>query len=199
MKMVLASKSPRRQEILRKYIQDFAVVESDVEEEMDDLLAPEALAMSLAYQKAADVQNQVGAEDLILAADTIVVADRVLGKPKDRADAKAMVESLAGRRHAVITGIALLQGEKRVVDYQLTEVAFAPMSELEIEGYLDAGDYGDKAGAYGIQGFAEPFVEEIRGSYSNVVGLPVERLYQLLKQYFDVDLMKGMTGSNEKE
>lgn len=199
MKMVLASKSPRRQEILRKYIQDFAVVESDVEEVMDDLLAPEALAMSLAYQKAADVQNQVGAEALILAADTIVVADRVLGKPKDRADAKVMVESLAGKRHAVITGIALLQGEKRVVDYQLTEVAFAPMSEAEIEGYLDAGDYGDKAGAYGIQGFAEPFVEEIRGSYSNVVGLPVERLYQLLKRHFDMDLMKGMTGSNEKK
>lgn len=199
MRMVLASKSPRRQEILRKYIQDFAVVESDVEEVMDDLLLPEALAMSLAYQKAADVQNQVGGEDLILAADTIVVADRVLGKPKDRADAKAMVESLAGKRHAVITGIALLQGEKRVVDYQLTEVVFAPMSEAEIEGYLDAGDYGDKAGAYGIQGFAEPFVEEIRGSYSNVVGLPVERLYQLLKRHFDVDLMKGMTGSNEKK
>jgi len=199
MRMVLASKSPRRQEILRKYIQDFAVVESDVEEVMDDLIAPEALAMSLAYQKAADVQNQVGGEALILAADTIVVADRVLGKPKDRADAKAMVESLAGKRHAVITGIALLHEEKRVVDYQLTEVAFAPMSEVEIEGYLDAGDYGDKAGAYGIQGFAEPFVEEIRGSYSNVVGLPVERLYQLLKRHFDVDLMKGMTGSNEKK
>lgn len=199
MRMVLASKSPRRQEILRKYIQDFAIVESDVEEVMDDLIAPEALAMSLAYQKAADVQNQVGGEALILAADTIVVADRVLGKPKDRADAKAMVESLAGKRHAVITGIALLHEEKRVVDYQLTEVAFATMSEVEIEGYLDAGDYCDKAGAYGIQGFAEPFVEEIRGSYSNVVGLPVERLYQLLKRHFDVDLMKGMTGSNEKE
>jgi len=199
MKMVLASKSPRRQEILRKYIQDFIIVESDFEEIMDDSLAPEALAMSLAYQKAADVQSQVGDQALILAADTIVVADRVLGKPKDRADAKAMIKSLEGKRHAVITGIALLLGEKRVVDYQMTQVAFAPMSEEEIEGYLNAGDYGDKAGAYGIQGYAEPFVEEIRGSYSNVVGLPVERLYQVLKRDFGLDLMKGMTVSNEEE
>lgn len=199
MKMVLASKSPRRQEILRKYMQDFIIVESKLEEIMDDSMAPEALAMSLAYQKAADVQSQVGDRALILAADTIVVADRVLGKPKDRADAKAMIENLQGRRHAVITGIALLQGEKRVVDYQLTQVAFAPMSEEEIEGYLNAGDYGDKAGAYGIQGYAEPFVEEIRGSYSNVVGLPVERLYQVLKRDFGLDLMKGMTVSNEEE
>lgn len=197
MKMVLASKSPRRQEILRKYIRDFEIVESDVEEVMDDSMAPEALAMSLAYQKAADVQQKVDEDALVLAADTIVVADCVLGKPKDRADAKAMIESLAGKRHAVITGIALLQGERKVVDYQLTEVTFAPMTDAEIESYLDAGDYSDKAGAYGIQGFAEPFVEEIRGSYSNVVGLPVEQVYQLLKREFELDLMKGMTGFNE--
>ncbi len=197
MKIVLASKSPRRQEIISKYIKEFEIVESQVEEVMDSRLDPAALAMSLAYQKAADVCKQVAHDDLVIAADTIVVADRVLGKPKDRADAKEMILSLAGNTHAVITGIALIQGEIKVVDHQCTQVTFSSMSEAEVEAYLNAGDYGDKAGAYGIQGYAEPFIKEIRGSYSNVVGLPVERLYPLLKTYFDVNLMKGTMVDHE--
>jgi septum formation protein len=207
MGIVLASKSPRRQEIISKYIKDFEIVESQVEEVMDSQMDPAALAMSLAYQKAADVQRQVAHDDLVIAADTIVVnasvmdasavVKRVLGKPKDRADAKAMILSLAGKAHLVITGIALIQGETKVVDHQCTRVTFSAMSEAEVEAYLDAGDYGDKAGAYGIQGYAEPFIQEIRGSYSNVVGLPVERLYPLLKTHFNVNLMKGTMAAHE--
>lgn len=212
MGIVLASKSPRRQEIISKYIKDFEIVESQVEEAMDSQMDPAALAMSLAYQKAADVQRQVAHDDLVIAADTIVVntsvvntsvmdasvvVERVLGKPKDRADAKAMILSLAGKAHLVITGIALIQGETKVVDHQCTRVTFSAMSEAEVEAYLDAGDYGDKAGAYGIQGYAEPFIQEIRGSYSNVVGLPVERLYPLLKTHFNVNLMKGTMAAHE--
>ncbi len=207
MGIVLASKSPRRQEIISKYIKDFEIVESQVEEVMDSQMDPAALAMSLAYQKAADVQRQVAHDDLVIAADTIVVntsvmdastvVERVLGKPKDRADAKAMILSLAGKAHLVITGIALIQGETKVVDHQCTRVTFSAMSEAEVEVYLDAGDYGDKAGAYGIQGYAEPFIQEIRGSYSNVVGLPVERLYPLLKTHFNVNLMKGTMAAHE--
>lgn len=197
MKIVLASKSPRRQEIISKYIKEFEIVESRVEEVMDSRLDPAALAMSLAYQKAADVCRQVAHDDLVIAADTIVVADRVLGKPKDRAEAKEMIFSLAGKTHAVITGIALIQGETKVVDHQRTQVTFSSMSEAEVEAYLNAGDYEDKAGAYGIQGYAEPFIQEIRGSYSNVVGLPVERLYPLLKAHFNVNLMKGTMADHE--
>jgi septum formation protein len=207
MRIVLASKSPRRQEIISKYIKDFIIVESSVEEAMDDLLDPAALAMSLAYQKAADVQQQVEEDDLVIAADTIVVTPstvgekgqkkRILGKPKDRADAKNMIQSLAGKTHMVLTGIALLQGEIKVVDHQCTWVSFSAMNEAEVEAYLDAGDYGDKAGAYGIQGYAEPFIQSIRGSYSNVVGLPVERLYPLLKNHFNVNLMKGTMAAHE--
>lgn len=199
MKIVLASKSPRRQEIISKYIKEFEIVESQVEEVMDSRLDPAALAMSLAYQKAADVCRQVEHEDLVIAADTIVVADRILGKPKDRADAREMIFSLAGKTHEVITGVALIQGTTKVVDHQCTRVTFSSMSEAEVEAYLDAGDYGDKAGAYGIQGYAEPFIQEIRGSYSNVVGLPVERLYPLLKAHFNVDLMKGTMAAHENK
>jgi septum formation protein len=197
--MVLASKSPRRQALLEKYISDFIIEESGIEEVMDDQMDPSALAMSLAYQKAADVQTRRSKDDLILAADTIVVADRVLGKPRSRDEARDMIASLAGKSHEVITGIALLRGETKVVDFQTTRVIFAPMTAEDIENYLDRGDYMDKAGAYGIQGFAEPFIQEMQGSYSNVVGLPVERLYAILREYFDVDLIKGMADSDERE
>lgn len=209
MRIILASKSPRRQEIISKYIKEFIIVESSVEEVMDDSLDPAALAMSLAYQKAADVQERVEDEDLVIAADTIVVRStslggknenqRILGKPKNRTDAKNMIQSLEGKTHMVITGIALLQGGIKVVDHQCTRVRFSAMNEAEVEAYLDAGDYADKAGAYGIQGYAEPFIQGISGSYSNVVGLPVERLYPLLKTHFNVNLMKGQMAAHEDE
>lgn len=182
MDIVLASASPRRQELLRQVGLAFRVIPSNVSEEVADPLTPGELVEHLALIKAADVAaREPGA--LVIGADTIVVVDgAVLGKPKDRADAIAMLERLSGREHQVMTGVALLYGNRRLVSHEETSVRFVPLTRAQIERYVDTGEPMDKAGAYGIQGRASAMISGIEGDYFNVVGLPLCRTVRMLSQ-----------------
>ncbi|HYF79411.1 MAG TPA: Maf family protein [Symbiobacteriaceae bacterium] len=181
--IVLASASPRRQELLRQVGLTFRVVPSQVDEQVSEPMQPGDLVKYLALAKAHDVaQREPGA--LVIGSDTIVVVDdRVLGKPQNRADAIDMLRSLSGRSHQVMTGIALVQGNRQLVDYEVTTVQFRPLNQGEIERYVDSGEPMDKAGAYGIQGRAAAMISAIAGDYFTVVGLPLSRTVQMLAQF----------------
>jgi septum formation protein len=181
--IILASASPRRRELLGQLGLSFTVDPAHVDERVAEPLAPAALVEHLAAIKAAAVAERYP-DHLVIGADTIVVIDgEVLGKPVDRAHAMAMLRRLQGREHQVFTGIALRQGERSIVAHEETVVRFRPLSDGEIERYVDSGDPMDKAGAYGIQGRAGAMIEGIRGDYFNVVGLPLCRLVQLLSSF----------------
>ena len=178
--LVLASKSPRRAEILRAAGLEFVVRPADVHEQRRDGEAPASYARRLALDKAAAVE--IAAGEVVLGADTIVVLDDVvLEKPRDAADARSMLELLSGRTHEVITGICLRCGFRSVVDAAATRVVFAQLASQEIDNYVDSGEPMDKAGAYAIQGLASKFIERIEGDYFNVVGLPVSLVHRHLK------------------
>jgi len=188
MKMILASASPRRAEILRNAGIQFEVRATDVDESR---LADEApgdyirrLALAKALSAAAEYRD-TGQEALILSADTVVVVDAdVLGKPVSQDDARSMLQRLSGRVHEVHTGLALLRSsgaEQRVVE-EITRVHFAPLTDREIEDYIATGEPFDKAGAYGIQGKGGRYVTRIEGCYFNVMGLPLARLWSLLRE-----------------
>jgi septum formation protein len=183
MEIVLASASPRRQELLRQVGLSFRVVPSQVDEQVDEPMAPAALVKHLAVIKAREVaRSEPGA--LVIGADTLVVVDgKVLGKPKDRADAIFMLERLSGRSHQVMTGVAVLHGANEQVIHEVTQVEFLPLAREQIERYVDSGEAMDKAGAYGIQGRAASMVRAIHGDYFNVVGLPLSRTVQLLSAF----------------
>jgi septum formation protein len=183
LEIVLASGSPRRQELLRQVGLSFRVIPSGVDEQVAEPLAPGALVEHLALAKARDVAaREPGA--LVLGADTIVVVDgRILGKPKDRADAIAMLQSLSGRSHQVMTGVALIGGGRELVGHEETTVSFVPLTQRQIERYVDSGEPMDKAGAYGIQGRASAMINGIEGDYFTVVGLPLCRTAQMLSEF----------------
>ena len=168
--LTLASGSPRRRDLLREAGIELVVRTADVDETPRPGEAAGDLVRRLSRAKA----EAVGGEGLVVAADTVVVRDGViLGKPGDAAEARAMLASLAGRSHSVITGFAVLAGERSIVDAVETEVVFRPLDPGLIAEYVATGEPMDKAGAYGIQGLAGRFVQRIAGSYSNVVGLPL--------------------------
>ncbi len=193
MKVILASASPRRKELLSKMNIDFTVVPSSAEEIIDEGLSPQQVAQNLSYLKAKDVFNSLNDKDcsLVIGADTIVVLDGViLGKPKDRAEAYKMLLDLSGKAHSVITGYTVVSRDKIVTDFDKTEVIFNSLSKSLIEEYLDSGLYVGKAGAYGIQdGF--PLVKKFVGSFNNVVGFPTEKISNVLKSF-------GMEATNER-
>ena len=179
--LILASQSPRRSELLATAGFRFTVRVRPVEEARAAGETPVDYARRLAQAKAEAAWD--GADEIVLGADTIVVADgRVLEKPADAADARAMLRLLAGREHTVITGICLRYAGGAIVDHSSTEVCFAPMTDPEIEEYVASGEPMDKAGAYGIQGLASKFVERIDGCYFNVMGLPLSLVYQHLQE-----------------
>lgn len=185
--LVLASQSPRRRQLLERLHVPFTVQPSAVDETLPAGLAPEAAVEALARQKAhAVAQEHPGA--LTLGADTIVVLDRtVLEKPADAAEASAMLRRLSGRTHTVFTGLALVHpaSGRDAEAHEATEVTFAALSEAEIEAYVATGSPLDKAGAYGIQDdLGALFVAGIHGDYYNVVGLPLHRLYRVLREHF---------------
>ena len=185
MRLVLASASPRRADLLRAAGIEFDVIPADVDEAMDVEDTPDGYARRLAHLKAEAVKPQAG-ERPILGADTIVLVDNeVLGKPADPADAKRMLRLLSGREHAVLTAVCLVNplAEARRVQTLVarTIVEFAPLTDEEIDAYVATGEPMDKAGAYAVQGLASRFVTRIDGSYSNVVGLPVAVVYQLCR------------------
>jgi septum formation protein len=178
--LILASKSPRRQEILRQAGLRFEVRAPQVDEVRAPGESPEAYVRRLAREKAAAVPRAPG--EIVLGADTVVVADEmVLEKPLDPADAERMLGLLSGRTHQVMTGICLLGEDLDVSDMACTEVRFHRMSAAEIATYAASGEPDDKAGAYAIQGLASKYIQGIAGCYFNVVGLPIALVYRHLR------------------
>jgi septum formation protein len=177
--LVLASRSPRRAEILRQAGIPFTVRAADVDESPRDGESPEDYVQRLAEAKALAIT--AAPDEIVLGADTTVVIDgEMLGKPVDAADARRMLSALSGRRHEVMTGICLHRPGTAVTDWAVTGVWFAPLTDREIEDYVASGEPMDKAGAYAIQGLASKFIEKVEGCYFNVVGLPVAMLYRYL-------------------
>jgi septum formation protein len=175
--LILASKSPRRREILANAGIAFEVRVSDVPEIRAGGEDPVDYVRRLARAKAAAVKAPPG--DIVLGADTVVVLHHhVLEKPEDAADARRMLQLLSGCEHTVTTGICLRSGESEIVDSETTVVRFVPMSDAEIDQYVASGEAMDKAGAYAIQGLASKFIDRVSGCYFNVVGLPVARFYR---------------------
>jgi septum formation protein len=182
-RLILASRSPRRAELLRAAGFEFEIIPATVDERPAPGEPPDQYVARLAALKAADVGRRISGR-VILGADTEVVLDgAVLGKPADAEEAAAMLRRLAGRTHLVLTGVALRCDDREVREVTATRVRFLPLSEAEIAWYVATGEPRDKAGAYAIQGLGSRFVEWIEGSYSNVVGLPVATVYRLLRQW----------------
>jgi len=185
MKLILASSSPRRREILKQIGLDYEPLDISVDETMDPGVSPEKLALDIAKRKALAASTSSG-DTAIIAADTIVVLEdgTVLGKPQNGLEAVRMLQRLQGVKHTVITAIALLNGSdgKLVAAYDKADVTFLPMNDEEIEWYVSTGEPLDKAGAYGLQEKGMMFVQKIEGSPSSVIGLPVHLLYQLFKK-----------------
>ncbi len=181
MQIVLASQSPRRQELLGLLKKPFQIRVADIDETIDPACAPYDEVARLSRGKALAIPRD--RDELVIAADTIVVCDgKVLGKPHSLEEAKAMLSMLSGRAHQVMTGVTVLLGEQLISHTEVTDVHFRTLSHKEIDAYVESGEPMDKAGAYGIQGGAALFVEGIAGDYYNVVGLPVCRLQQMLKE-----------------
>jgi septum formation protein len=184
-RLVLASASPRRAEILRAVGWDFEVAPANIDESLREGEKPAAYVERLAREKA-EASARARLFGLVLGADTVVVIDgEILGKPRDDAEARRMLASLRGRWHEVLTGVALVRAEdfRAVVVHARTRVRFAQMSDAEIDGYVATGEPSDKAGAYAVQGRAALFVEGIEGDYWNVVGLPVRLVYELARSF----------------
>ena len=181
MEVILASQSPRRKELMGLFHIPFTIRVSDADETMPPELSPAEAVALVSRRKAEAVPRQ--ADDLVIAADTIVVfGEEILGKPKDPADARRMLRLLSGRDHQVMTGMTLLRGEQTLVCTEITDIHFRPLSDREIDAYVRTGEPMDKAGSYGIQGGAALFAERLVGDYYNVMGLPVCRLGQLLRE-----------------
>ena len=182
MNLILASQSPRRKELLGLLGIPFTIQVSQVDETMEQGKSPAQQVAEVSRRKA--LATVVSAEDVVIAADTIVVCDDViLGKPKDRQDACRMLKMLSGRSHQVMTGMTVRYGSQLYSCTEITDVTFRELSDREIERYVDSGEPMDKAGAYGIQGGAAIFAEKLCGDYYNVMGLPVCRLVQVLREF----------------
>jgi len=183
-RIILASSSPRRADLLRSIGVEFEIAPSQVQERPHTGEAPADYITRLARAKVISIARK-REQGLVIGADTIVVLDgKILGKPVDEMDAARMLRSLSGRWHAVMTGVALYDVATRqeVADYDKTLVRFGQMNEPEIDWYVKSGEPMDKAGAYGIQGLAGLFIEEIAGNYFNVVGLPLPLVYRLARR-----------------
>ena len=188
MRVILASKSPRRKEILENLGLKFDVIVADADESCD-IADPCERVSALAAIKGRAVREQAGDDCLIIASDTLVYAEgEFLGKPKDKADARRMIEMLSGKAHSVVSGLYLSCGGKEFSGAGETRVVFDKMTDGEIEDYISSPEPYDKAGGYAVQGLASLYVSGIEGDYFNVVGLPVNLLYKSLKNEFGIDI-----------
>lgn len=179
--LILASKSPRRQELLKFITTDFTVKSADADETLPKGITPSDAVVTLSKIKALPLKNS---NDIIIGADTVVSIDgEILGKPKNKQNAEDMLKRLSGKTHSVFTGITIIKGEKETSFYEETKVTFHPLTDEEIKKYIQTEEPMDKAGAYGIQGYGSLLVKKIDGDYFNVVGLPVSRLYRELKKF----------------
>lgn len=199
MQLILASKSPRRREILSSLGLSFEVITADTDESCD-LTEPTLYVKEIAARKGKAVRDALVAEGrdlsdtVIISADTVVACDgKILGKPHSREDAKEMLTLLSGKPHTVISGVALLGKDHTAVCAEVTEVVFTEIDEKELSLYLDSDEPYDKAGAYAIQGFASLWISGIKGDYFNVVGFPTHRFRQMMMEEFHVRLSDLMT------
>ena len=184
MSLILASASPRRQELLRLITEDFLVHNSNIDESLVPGLSPADAVLLLARRKALAVQQECP-RDAVIGADTVVAIDGfILGKPRDNADAALLLRQLSGRTHEVFTGVCLALPAPGMENAFVSraQVTFAPLGEDEILSYVASGEPADKAGAYGIQGLGARFIERINGDYYTVMGLPVCGLYHLMRE-----------------
>lgn len=183
MRIILASKSPRRRELMKLTGLEYTSVDVNADETLDRSLPIADAVADISARKAAAVKD-VCDDDIIIAADTAVVLDgNVYGKPTDESEAAEMLNLLSGRMHKVITGLTVKQGGRSASCAEITEITFRRLSSEEIDAYIKTGEPFDKAGAYGIQGTAALFVSGIFGDYYNVVGLPLCRLCETLKTF----------------
>lgn len=190
-KIVLASGSPRRQELLvRMGISDFDIRVPEVEERYPEGLSPEETVCYISREKSDAARLLCGPEEIIITADTMVFLDeKRLGKPKNEDEALAMLTALVGRQHTVCTGVTVRQGERILTAAEHTDVYFHPATESQLRAYIRTGEPMDKAGAYGVQGKGALLVERIDGDFFNVMGLPVSLLSDLLKP-FGINLLE---------
>ena len=181
-KIILASASPRRKEMLETAGAEFEIIVADVDESVPEGTKPEDAAIMTAEKKALAVAES-HKDSVVIGADTIVVAgEKILGKPTDKADACRMLSMLSGVEHKVITGVCLACGDKKITFAQVSKVKFYDLTDDEINAYVETGEPMDKAGAYGIQGKGCVLVEKIEGDYFNIVGLPVARVMKELNK-----------------
>ena len=190
-RIILASGSPRRQELLRRMgIADFDIRVPQAEESYPENLTPEEIVCYISREKSDAAQLLCGREDIIITADTMVfLEDRRLGKPKGEGEALEMLTALAGRRHTVCTGVTVRQGDSVLTRAQHTDVYFRPATQSELQAYIRTGEPMDKAGAYGVQGQGALLVERIDGDFFNVMGLPVLLLSEMLRE-FGINLLE---------
>ena len=195
MKIILASKSPRRREILSSLGLSFEILSADADEsssERDPLRLAEELSLrkGRATRDLLVSRGEWNDDTLVIAADTVVVRDEeILGKPKDESDAVRMLRSLSGNTHSVVSGVSLLYGERETAAAEQTTVVFSRLSDEDLLRYVRTGEPMDKAGAYAVQGLASMWIEGIRGDYFSVVGLPVHRLNELLREFLGKELL----------
>ena len=190
MKIILASKSPRRKEILENLGLKFEIITADADES-SDITDPDNLVMTLAERKGSAVVESLTDKDdcLVIACDTLVYAEgEFLGKPKDRSDAERMIKLLSGKKHLVVSGIYLYLNGKGVTAAAQTGVVFDEMTDEEIKEYINSPEPYDKAGGYAVQGLASVYIRGLEGDYFNVVGLPINLLCKTLKKEFDLDI-----------
>ena len=185
MRIILASQSPRRRELLERMgITEFEIRPAAGEERAELGLTPAGLVEALSRQKAAEVVAGAAEDDLVIAADTVVAVDGdILGKPRTQQQAREMLARLSGRAHQVYTGVTLRRGDREETAHECTQVHFRPLTPEEIAAYVATGEPMDKAGAYGIQGLGSLLVEGISGDFYNVMGLPVCRLQAMLARF----------------
>jgi len=186
MKIILASKSPRRKELLDLIHVNYEIMVSEVEEKLEPNLTIEEQAQKLSYQKAKAVFDKTTGDRVIIVSDTMVIKNnKPYGKPKNEEEAMAMLKELQNGKHQVITGLAILMqnnGEyKEEITYDITEVSIKEIDEQERIDWVKSGNALDKAGAYAIQGEFAKYIEKINGNYTTVVGLPVHKVYEILK------------------
>lgn len=191
-KVILASGSPRRRELLSKYNLEPIIVIPQVEEKISPEERVDQIAMALAFEKSKQVADKFNNGEIVIGADTIVACEgKILGKPKDEYEAREMIRFLSGKTHEVVTGISIVKANSniKIIDYEKTLVKFRKLSNEKIENYISTKEYVDKAGAYGIQGIGGLLVEKIDGCYFNVVGLPISKLDALLEKHFNIRLL----------
>jgi nucleoside triphosphate pyrophosphatase len=188
MKIILASSSPRRRELLDQIGVKYDVLPVDIDESLQVGESDETYVQRLAIEKAQAgfnrQKNAEGTEQAVLGSDTIVVLEhQILGKPRDKQDGLAMLSALSAKEHQVMTAVAMVNADQQICLLNISKVCFRALSSVEIEAYWNTGEPADKAGAYGIQGLAAQFIQRLDGSYSGVMGLPLFETTQLLKEF----------------